>query len=430
MKGLLTISVILLLSSSCSCSRLEPWTGDYFDALVSGSFGDREAAITTFNPMDYGAVGNGQTDDSLAFIKAWEHICAADGRLPTFYIPPGKTFLLGQVQFKGPCKASSVRVRLSGSLIAPHGISWGGNDGLEAWIRFENIDNLIIDGEGKIDGQGQSWWTACAIKKQNVGKSKCQKPTAFHIHGCNGLKLSGLTHLNSAKNHISLSGSNNVIISNIRIIAPEESPNTDGIDISTSSNVMIKNSFIGTGDDCIAINSGSSWISITGVTCGPGHGISIGSLGEDGAYQTVEGVNVENCSFRGTDNGVRIKTWKGGRGYARKISFKHINFMNTKNPIVINQFYFDKNSLDPQADVKNYPEIKVSDVAFSDLHGTSANEVAISLNCNEGSGGCSNILMDGVRITPAVPGMNLHAICSNAHGKVTSATPDVPCLSH
>lgn len=68
--------------------------------------------------------------------------------------------------------------------------------------------------------------------------------------------------------------------------------------------------FFLTGDDCIAINSGSSWISITGVTCGPGHGMSIGSLGEDGAYQTVEEVNVENCSFRGTDNGVRIKTWK------------------------------------------------------------------------------------------------------------------------
>lgn len=53
---------------------------------------------------------------SKAFIKAWEHICAADGRLPTFYIPPGKTFLLGQVQFKGPCKASSVHVRVTDNL--------------------------------------------------------------------------------------------------------------------------------------------------------------------------------------------------------------------------------------------------------------------------------------------------------------------------
>lgn len=65
MKGLLIISVFLLLASYCSCSRLEPWTQDYFDALDLGSFGDREAAMTTFNPMDYGAVGNGQTDDSL-----------------------------------------------------------------------------------------------------------------------------------------------------------------------------------------------------------------------------------------------------------------------------------------------------------------------------------------------------------------------------
>lgn len=36
----------------------------------------------------------------------------------------------------------------------------------------------------------------------------------------------------------------------------------------------------------------------------------MGSLGQDGAYATVENVYVKNCSFNGTQNGVRIKTWQ------------------------------------------------------------------------------------------------------------------------
>ncbi|GLU19348.1 hypothetical protein SLE2022_356040 [Rubroshorea leprosula] len=449
MQGLLTISVFLLLVSSCSCSRLQPWTKDYFDALDFGSFGDEEAAGTTdaldfgsfgdeeaagttlINVMHYGAIGNGQTDDSQAFINAWRDLCTVDRGVPTLYIPAGKTFLLGQVQFQGPCKASSVHVKFEGSLTAPLGTGWGGNGGLDKWIQFEYISNLIIEGGGKIDGQGSAWWTTCAKARQyGQGKFQCQRPTALHFHSCNGLQLSGLTHVNSAQNHISLSGSNGVSISNLYIIAPEDSPNTDGIDISTSTNVNIKNTFIGTGDDCIAINGGSSGINITGVSCGPGHGISIGSLGQNGAYETVEEVYVENCSFKGTENGARIKTWKGGRGYARKILFQHINFINVKNPIIINQFYFNKNSLPQLADNNYYQEIKVSDVTYSDLHGTSANDIAINLNCNKDGGGCSNILMDDVRITPAVPGMKLNVICNNAYGNVTYAIPNVPCLSH
>ncbi|XP_004287250.1 PREDICTED: probable polygalacturonase At3g15720-like [Fragaria vesca subsp. vesca] len=39
--------------------------------------------------------------------------------------------------------------------------------------------------------------------------------------------------------------------------------------------------------------------------------ISIGSLGEDGSYSTMEDVQVRNCTFKGTQNGARIKTWQG-----------------------------------------------------------------------------------------------------------------------
>lgn len=40
------------------------------------------------------------------------------------------------------------------------------------------------------------------------------------------------------------------------------------------------------------------------------NGYSVGSLGKDGSYATVEEVHVKNCTFQGTENGARIKTWK------------------------------------------------------------------------------------------------------------------------
>ena len=70
---------------------------------------------------------------------------------------------------------------------------------------------------------------------------------ALHFQNCNGLQLSKLSHLNSPKNHISISGCNKVYISDLRIFAPEDSPNTDGIDIAHSSNVRVLNTVMETG---------------------------------------------------------------------------------------------------------------------------------------------------------------------------------------
>ena len=76
---------------------------------------------------------------------------------------------------------------------------------------------------------------------------------ALHFRECDNLFLSGLTHINSPKNHISIIRCNNSLISKIHMIAPDESPNTDGIDISQSSNIVIKNSKMETGKSYISV---------------------------------------------------------------------------------------------------------------------------------------------------------------------------------
>ncbi|KAH6830163.1 Pectin lyase-like superfamily protein [Perilla frutescens var. hirtella] len=90
---------------------------------------------------------------------------------------------------------------------------------------------------------------------------------------CNKLQISGLKHKDIQRNHISIDACDNSQISNLHIIAAATSPNTDGIDIGRSSNLHIEDCVMEIGDDCIAINEGTSSLYISRITCGPGHGI-------------------------------------------------------------------------------------------------------------------------------------------------------------
>lgn len=131
-----------------------------------------------------------------------------------------------------------------------------------------------------------------------------------------------------------------MIINNITISAPADSPNTDGIHISNSSYIKISNSAIGTGDDCISLGPGSKNISISQVYCGPGHGISVGSLGKYPKEDDVVGLTIRNCTFNGTSNGLRVKTWAPSQAStASDFTFQDIAMNSVENPILIDQNY-------------------------------------------------------------------------------------------
>ncbi|CAN8256032.1 unnamed protein product [Cochlearia groenlandica] len=381
----------------------------------------------------FGAIGNGKTDDTKAFLKAWEAICNGEsGGNTKLVVPRGKTFFIKPISFVGPCKSSSISFVIKGNLVAP-GYTWFTGK-YPAWISFDSVNGLVVAGGGTIDGRGSAWWG----KVQN-------RPSAIHFNSCNGLRVSNLNHLNSPRNHISLSCSENIKVSGLWMTAPWDSPNTDGIDISNCKGVDIRDSTIATGDDCIAIGSGSSFINITGLFCGPGHGISIGSLGEKGEFATVEEVNVKNCTLTNTMNGVRIKTFQHGSGYARKISFEDINMVASSNPIIIEQNYHDRSKTEGisleaynnyrschlsrayQSRPGNGRGVKVSDVRYTNIRGSSASDEAITLNCDEDLG-CADIVMDHVNIVSATSGHKVWATCKNVHG--TSSDSLVSCLKN
>ncbi|XP_047320304.1 probable polygalacturonase At3g15720 [Impatiens glandulifera] len=386
----------------------------------------------TFDVTEFGANGNGNVDDSQAFLQAWDKTCASSSNA-TMVVPEGNTYLLIPLQFNGPCKGPSVQVQIDGTLVAPKTIGeWTGCVG-NTWIGFSDVDGLQVYGNGTLDGQGSLWWKKSGsedddhiINNHNRKKKKrnmCSRPMGLKFSSCKNLELSGLTHINPPKRHINLHSCNQVTISCLTITAPKDSPNTDGISISSSTNVNITNSTIGTGDDCIAICSGSSNIFVEGVQCGPGHGISVGSLGEGGSQNTVEDVHILNCNFTGTQNGARIKTWQGGKGYARNITFEHIQLNDVKNSIIIDQNYCNgKHDCTAKSGA-----VEVSNVKYINVQGTSTIDRAILLDCSN-EVPCNNIVFDNVNITSSSMGVNVYATCKNANVSVPSVVyPVVSC---
>ncbi|RZC51107.1 hypothetical protein C5167_019532 [Papaver somniferum] len=364
---------------------------------------------SNLNVMNFGAVGNGIVDDSKAFLNAWTQMCnGTTGHMTTLIVPQGRTFLLSPTIFNGPCRVTYPVVQVDGKIIAPVKGAWNGKP--DRWISFTNVYRLTIKGSGQIDGQGSTWWD----------RPDEMRPTALTLGYCMGCLLRGLTHLNSPRNHISIFGCRELVVSHVNIIAPENSYNTDGIDISRSKGIRVQDSFIGTGDDCVALGDGSKYINITNVHCGPGHGVSIGSLGANGSEQRVEHVHVRNVHFNGTMNGARIKTWEGGKGYAKRISFDGITLENVYNPVIIDQHYFNKRSSQRSA-------VQISDVVFRGIRGTSTNAVVINLNCSEVIP-CTNIVLDNIGIRSTKRGAMASSYCAHVHGAVSKTSPNVPCL--
>ncbi|XP_073001551.1 polygalacturonase ADPG2-like [Typha latifolia] len=250
---------------------------------------------------------------------------------------------------------------------------------------------------------------------------------AFFVLKCKDVQLSDLKFVNSPRKHLSLYDTVGAQVSRLTIKAPEDSPNTDGIHIQNSQNVTVFKSTIGTGDDCISIGTGTSNINISHILCGPGHGISIGSLGEDDSEAKVERIHIFNCRLSNTTNGVRIKTWQGGSGYAKDISFINIFFDFVEKPIVINQYYCDDND-----NCSNKTSsVQITDVYYNNVKGSSSEETAIILDCSETTS-CNGIVMENINIKSAKDGdgETTKASCFNAEVIIKGdVKPRLPCSS-
>ncbi|KAI3997410.1 hypothetical protein MKX01_017780 [Papaver californicum] len=340
----------------------------------------------TFSVLKYGAKPNGRTDSTKAFSRAWSLACQS--RKPsTMWIPRG-TYLVKKVTFNGPCRSKRVTLQFDGKIVAPPRNIWViGNS--RNWILFHGINGLTING-GVIDARGSHFWNC----RRSGGRCP-QGAVSLSIENVKNGVITGLTSIDSQQSHMSINGCNKMLIQRVTIIAPRQSSNTDGIDLQASTGVTIIDSTIGTGDDCIAIGPGTKKLLVQRIKCGPGHGISIGSLARSQNEAGVQGVVVKDVTFSGSDNGVRIKTWaRPSNGFVKNVLYQNIVMDSVRNPIVIDQTYCPGDKGCPNQN----SGIKISGVTYLNVHGTSRSPIAVRLSCSPTTP-CKGIKLYNVKLS-------------------------------
>lgn len=294
----------------------------------------------------YGAKADGKTKDTTAIQKAID-ACAKQGG-GTVVLSSG-TYLSAPIVLK-----SNVTLHLDKGAILlgspDHGDYPAKKEfrapGMQSLVSATNAENVAITGEGVIDGNGETWWLeARRVKDSGILGSEHTRPRLVVFDHCKHVRVEGVTIQNSPMWQLVPYYSDDVMIRNIRVLAPQHSPNTDAVDPFSSSHVVIDHLYADVGDDDIAIKSGminspgpdspSSDITITDCTFLHGHGLSIGSELAGGANN----IHAERVTFDGTDNGIRIKSNRDRGNDVGNMVFRNITMKNVKNALIISEYY-------------------------------------------------------------------------------------------
>ncbi|KAL0571248.1 hypothetical protein V5O48_010718 [Marasmius crinis-equi] len=151
--------------------------------------------------------------------------------------------------------------------------------------------------------------------------------------------------------------------------------------INISGNNITVDGYVGyNGDDCISVVNGGRNVLVQNGFCGfSSHGLSIGSLGRNGAEQTVNDVVFRNWTMDGAVYGARFKSWTGGRGSADNVTWEDITLVNVSTGIFVTQNYFDQDK-GPRPENTNKTSTKISNFTFKNFTG--------GLNANWTDGTC------------------------------------------
>ncbi|HEX8460254.1 MAG TPA: glycosyl hydrolase family 28 protein, partial [Segetibacter sp.] len=278
--------------------------------------GNQKTATTVFNIKDYGAKGDGKTDDAKAIQKTIDACNAAGGG--QVVVPAGQTFLAGPFDLKS---FIDFHVEVNAVVLANPDenvytkSAFRNNKGEGTiWIGGENIEQLTISGEGAIDGNGISFMgeeleDSYFLKPFNIVDPRPHVLTLINIKN---LRIRDLTIRNSAYWTVHLVGCNDVAISDITLLNNLKVRNSDGIDLDHSKNVRITNCYIESGDDCICLknrrefaefgmceNITVSNCTMTSRSCA----IKIGSENMD----SIRHVVFNNCIIKKSNRGVGIQ---------------------------------------------------------------------------------------------------------------------------
>lgn len=370
--------------------------------------------IINITSAPYDAVGDGITTNTAA-IQAAIDAAAAGGATNglsggTVEIPAPGIYLCGPITLQNNV---NLQIDAGATLrMLPFGeypVTWHTN-GSDVYfvangnfISGSNLHDIEISGSGAIDGQGQPWWPWAYT-------NGAVRPIMIRLNDCDRELIQNVILSNSPMFHISISGSHaaNSTVRDVTIRAPSSranppSHNTDACDVD-GTNILVENCNISVGDDDFTCGGGTSDVLLTNNTYGTGHGVSIGSYTDGG----VSNITVINCTFNGTDNGIRIKSDDGRGGLVQNIHYYNLGMTNVHFPIQIYAYYNEIGtpSSISSADAASQPVAAVTgstpvyrDITFSNIAATSVSGYPIGLLWARTEAPATNIVFDKVNIT-------------------------------
>jgi len=326
----------------------------------------------TLSVREHGARGDGVADDTAALQQAIDAAAAGGG---------GRVVLPAGRYLSRPLALRS-RIDLHLEKDAVLVMSERFEDypqGSNVFLKFlaaEGVEDVRVSGPGTIDGRGQRWWERFLELKAEKREKEFPRPQAIYVSKSRRVALEGFTSVNPPNSHCSFRDCRDLTFRGLTMTAPDESPNTDAINLGRTKNVLITSCTISTGDDNVAlVSSGEATdanvtenVTIRDCTFGFGHGVSIGSYTSAG----LRDITVENVTFDKTVNGIRIKSEMDRGGEVRQVTYRNLSMTGVRYPIVITSWYpkWPRNPAQAEpatgASLPRYADILIENVTLTD----------------------------------------------------------------
>ncbi len=353
----------------------------------------------TVSILKFGAIPDGQTLTTKAFSAAIDAIAKAGGG--TVLVPRG-LWLTGPIVLKSHvnlhlAKGALVQFTANKAEYALIKTNWEGLDAVrnQAPLSGVDLDNIAITGEGILDGAGDAWRM---VKKSKLNASQWQKllasggvlndkkdtwyPSAASLKGsmtddagvlklgkdiadfteikdflrpnmvsltrCKRVLLNGVTFQNSPAWCLHPLLCENITVSNLTVRNPWYAQNGDGLDLESCRNGLVDNCTFDVGDDGICIKSGrdeqgrkrgvpTENILVRNSRVYHAHGgFVIGSEMSGGARN----IYLSNCTFMGTDVGLRFKTARGRGGIVENIFVDGVDMTDIAGEAILFDMYY------------------------------------------------------------------------------------------
>jgi polygalacturonase len=389
------------------------------------AFPGRELSITNF-----GAVGDGATDCTEAFAKTIAALSEKGGG--KLVVPPG-IWLTGPVKLRSNInlhleRGALVKFSSDSKLYPLTVVDMKGEKEVNSTspISGENLENIAITGDGIIDGGGDAWrpvkkgklddgdWKALVKSggvlngtgdtwwpsrdamngEKLVGQLLASgslnpadyepahqflRPKMLRLIGCKKVLLEGVIFQNPPNWTMNPALCEDVSIVNVQVRNSPAAQNSDALDLESCRRAIIRDCTFDAGDDGICLKSGKDSagrrigvptedVLIEGCTVYHAHGgFTIGSEMSGG----VRNVHMDNCTFIGTDVGLRFKSTRGRGGVVEKIYVSNVRMTDiTGDAINFNMYYGGSSPLEQTAGNAegSFPPVTEGTPQFRDIH--------------------------------------------------------------